>query len=163
MFHKRSVVETRGVATGESTWMHRRMVSGFLEECQPRGTWKFSGSPALFRRPRQRFAYMLPFHGRNVTTSAGSQCLAQWRPPIESSRLRPRSERNSTHRMATFTPLVLPSLTGRASDSERLSLLKSGLALQRPRCATLLKKSPANHPGKGLPSLSNRLQFHVIA
>src|SRR5439155_21258620 len=32
-------------------------------------------------------------------------------------------------------PLVLPSLTGAASGSERLSLLRSGLALQQPGCA----------------------------
>src|SRR5713101_7751023 len=44
---------------------------------------------------------------------------------------------NSSHLLPFLLsiPLFLPSLTGGASRSVRLSLIRSGLALQQPRCA----------------------------
>src|SRR5260370_2147178 len=48
---------------------------------------------------------ILTFCGQNTATYGGGQRLAQWRPPIESSRFRSLRGRKSAHGMSKFTIL----------------------------------------------------------
>src|SRR5205085_10437409 len=63
----------------------------------------------------------------------GQACLSQWRRV----RLFSWLFLNSSYLLPCLLsiPLFLPSLMGAASGSERLSLLRSGLALRQSRCA----------------------------